>query len=180
MSQHSSGNVLFDGHGIARSLTGMPEPTFSHLDQSGNAHMVDVGDKASTRRRAVARAVVVMSSETSRAITDGALPKGDVLAVARIAGIQAAKRTSDLIPLCHPLMLSKVSVDLVVRDGAVDIEAIVETTGQTGVEMEAMTACSVAALTLYDMCKSADKTMVVSDLALWEKSGGRSGDYQRG
>lgn len=158
----------------------MPEPTFSHLDQSGNAHMVDVGDKASTRRRAVARAVVVMSSETSRAITDGALPKGDVLAVARIAGIQAAKRTSDLIPLCHPLMLSKVSVDLVVRDGAVDIEAIVETTGQTGVEMEAMTACSVAALTLYDMCKSADKTMVVSDLALWEKSGGRSGDYQRG
>lgn len=142
--------------------------------------MVDVGDKASTRRRAVARAVVVMSSETSRAITDGALPKGDVLAVARIAGIQAAKRTSDLIPLCHPLMLSKVSVDLVVRDGAVDIEAIVETTGQTGVEMEAMTACSVAALTLYDMCKSADKTMVVSDLALWEKSGGRSGDYQRG
>ena len=142
--------------------------------------MVDVGDKAMTRRRAVARAVIRMSSDTSRAITDGALPKGDVLAVARIAGIQAAKRTSELIPLCHPLMLSKVSVDVAVRDGAVDIEAIVETTGQTGVEMEALTACSVAALTLYDMCKSADKTMVISDLALWEKSGGRSGDYQRG
>lgn len=158
----------------------MSEPTFSHLDQSGNAHMVDVGDKAVTRRRAVARAVVTMSSDTSRAITDGALPKGDVLAVARVAGIQAAKRTSELIPLCHPLMLSKVSVDVAVRDGAVDIEAIVETTGQTGVEMEALTACSVAALTLYDMCKSADKSMVISDLALWEKSGGRSGDYQRG
>lgn len=142
--------------------------------------MVDVGDKAVTRRRAVARAVVTMSSDTSRAITDGALPKGDVLAVARIAGIQAAKRTSELIPLCHPLMLSKVSVDVAVRDGAVDIEAIVETTGQTGVEMEALTACSVAALSLYDMCKSADKNMVISDLALWEKSGGRSGDYLRG
>lgn len=142
--------------------------------------MVDVGDKAVTRRRAVARAMVTMALETSSAIRDGGLPKGDVLAVARIAGIQAAKRTSDLIPLCHPLALSKVSVDLVVRDGAVDIEAVVETTGQTGVEMEALTACSVAALTLYDMCKSADKNMVISDIALWEKSGGRSGDYQRG
>lgn len=157
----------------------MAEPTFSHLDQSGHAHMVDVGDKAVTRRRAVARAVVTMAPETSSAIRDGGLPKGDVLAVARIAGIQAAKRTSDLIPLCHPLALSKVSVDLVVRDGAVDIEAIVETTGQTGVEMEALTACSVAALTLYDMCKSADKNMVISEIALWEKSGGRSGDYKR-
>ncbi len=142
--------------------------------------MVDVGDKAVTRRRAVARAVVTMGESTSQAIADGELPKGDVLAVARIAGIQAAKRTSDLIPLCHPLMLSKVSVDLSVRPGAVDIEAVVETTGQTGVEMEALTACSVAALTLYDMCKSADKNMVISDIALWEKSGGRSGDYQRG
>lgn len=157
----------------------MADPEFTHLDQSGNAHMVDVGDKAVTRRRAVARGVVTMSVATSRAIVDGALPKGDVLAVARIAGIQAAKRTSDLIPLCHPLMLSKVSVDLSVRDGAVDIEAVVETTGQTGVEMEALTACSVAGLTLYDMCKSADKDMVIGDIALWEKSGGRSGDYAR-
>lgn len=157
----------------------MSEPEFTHLDQSGNAHMVDVGDKAVTRRRAVARGTISMNVETSRAITSGDLPKGDVLAVARIAGIQAAKRTSDLIPLCHPLMLSKVSVDLTVRDGVVDIEAIVETTGQTGVEMEALTACSVAALTLYDMCKSADKAMVISDIALWHKSGGRSGDFSR-
>ena len=157
----------------------MTEPTFTHLDQSGNAHMVDVGDKAVTRRRALARATVTMNVATSTAISAGELPKGDVLAVARIAGIQAAKRTSDLIPLCHPLMLSKVSVDLVVGDGAVHIEAVVETTGQTGVEMEALTACSVAALTLYDMCKSADKTMVVTDLTLWEKSGGRSGDFSR-
>jgi cyclic pyranopterin phosphate synthase len=103
-----------------------------------------------------------------------------VLATARIAGIQAAKRTSDLIPLCHPLMLTSVSVGLTVSDGRVDIEAVVETTGQTGVEMEALTACSVAALTLYDMCKSADKDMVIGELALWQKSGGRSGDYQRG
>lgn len=157
----------------------MSEPEFTHLDQSGNAHMVDVGDKAVTRRRAIARGTISMNAETSRAITSGDLPKGDVLAVARIAGIQAAKRTSDLIPLCHPLMLSKVSVDLTVRDGAVDIEAVVETTGQTGVEMEALTACSVAALTLYDMCKSADKAMVIGDIALWHKSGGRSGDFHR-
>lgn len=157
----------------------MSEPEFTHLDQSGNAHMVDVGDKAVTRRRAIARGTISMNVETSRAITSGDLPKGDVLAVARIAGIQAAKRTSDLIPLCHPLMLSKVSVDLTVRDGAVDIEAVVETTGQTGVEMEALTACSVAALTLYDMCKSADKAMVIGDIALWHKSGGRSGDFHR-
>jgi cyclic pyranopterin phosphate synthase len=157
----------------------MSEPEFTHLDQSGNAHMVDVGDKAVTRRRAIARGTISMNVETSRAITSGDLPKGDVLAVARIAGIQAAKRTSDLIPLCHPLMLSKVSVDLTVRDGAVDIEAIVETTGQTGVEMEALTACSVAALTLYDMCKSADKAMVIGEIALWHKSGGRSGDFHR-
>lgn len=158
----------------------MTEPTFSHLDAKGNAHMVDVGDKAASRRKAVARCSVQMSTSTSAAITSGTLPKGDVLAVARIAGIQAAKRTSDLIPLCHPLMLTSVSVDLVVNDGRVDIEASVETTGQTGVEMEALTACSVAALTLYDMCKSADKEMVIGELALWQKSGGRSGDYQRG
>jgi len=157
----------------------MSEPEFTHLDQSGNAHMVDVGDKAVTRRRAIARGTISMNVATSQAIVSGGLPKGDVLAVARIAGIQGAKRTSDLIPLCHPLMLSKVSVELAVRDGAVDIEAVVETTGQTGVEMEALTACSVAALTLYDMCKSADKTMVIGEITLWEKSGGRSGDFHR-
>jgi cyclic pyranopterin phosphate synthase len=107
------------------------------------------------------------------------LPKGDVLATARIAGIQAAKQTSDLIPLCHPLMLSAVTVNISVGEGVVSIEAIVETSGQTGVEMEALTACSVAALTIYDMCKSADKSMVIGELALWEKSGGRSGTFQR-
>ncbi len=158
----------------------MTEPTFSHLDDKGNAHMVDVGDKAVTRRRAVAKCVVTMSASTASAIVAGTLPKGDVLAVARIAGIQGAKRTSDLIPLCHPLMLTSVSVQLDVRESSVAIEAVVETTGQTGVEMEALTACSVAALTLYDMCKSADKEMVIGELALWEKSGGRSGDFKKG
>jgi len=158
----------------------MTEPTFSHLDDKGNAHMVDVGDKAVTRRRAVARCEVSMSESTASAIVAGSLPKGDVLAVARIAGIQAAKRTSDLIPLCHPLMLTSVTVQLEVHESSVAIEAVVETTGQTGVEMEALTACSVAALTLYDMCKSADKDMVIGQLALWEKSGGRSGDYKKG
>jgi cyclic pyranopterin phosphate synthase len=157
----------------------MSESTFSHLDADGNARMVDVGDKAATRRRAVARGVIAMKPETSAAIVNNGLPKGDVLAVARIAGIQAAKKTSDLIPLCHPLMLTSVSVDLVVRDGAVEIEASVETTGVTGVEMEALTACSVAALTLYDMCKAIDKTMEIGQIALWEKSGGRSGDFTR-
>jgi cyclic pyranopterin phosphate synthase len=157
----------------------MAESRFSHLDADGNARMVDVGDKAATRRRAVARGVIAMKPETSAAIVNNGLPKGDVLAVARIAGIQAAKKTSDLIPLCHPLMLTSVSVDLVVRDGAVEIEACVETTGATGVEMEALTACSVAALTLYDMCKAIDKTMEIGQIALWEKSGGRSGDFTR-
>jgi cyclic pyranopterin phosphate synthase len=120
-----------------------------------------------------------MLPATSAAIASSSLPKGDVIATARIAGIQAAKKTSDLIPLCHPLMLSAVTVNISVGEGVVSIEAIVETSGQTGVEMEALTACSVAALTIYDMCKSADKTMVIGELALWEKSGGRSGTFQR-
>ena len=141
--------------------------------------MVNVGAKDITSRRAVARCNVHMSATTSAAITSSTLPKGDVLATARIAGIQAAKKTSDLIPLCHPLMLSAVTVNISVGEGVVSIEAIVETSGQTGVEMEALTACSVAALTIYDMCKSADKSMVIGELALWEKSGGRSGTFQR-
>ena len=141
--------------------------------------MVNVGGKEITSRRAVARCNVHMSLATSTAITSASLPKGDVIATARIAGIQAAKKTSDLIPLCHPLMLSAVTVNISVGEGVVAIEAIVETTGQTGVEMEALTACSVAALTIYDMCKSADKSMVIGELALWEKSGGRSGTFQR-
>jgi len=141
--------------------------------------MVNVGGKDITSRRAVARCNVQMSPATSTAIASASLPKGDVIATARIAGIQAAKKTSDLIPLCHPLMLSAVTVNISVGEGVVDIEAIVETTGQTGVEMEALTACSVAALTIYDMCKSADKSMVIGELTLWEKSGGRSGTFQR-
>lgn len=157
----------------------MSEPTFSHLNESGQAHMVNVGGKDITSRRAVARCNVQMSPATSAAITSASLPKGDVIATARIAGIQAAKKTSDLIPLCHPLMLSAVTVNISVGEGVVAIEAIVETTGQTGVEMEALTACSVAALTIYDMCKSADKSMVIGELTLWEKSGGRSGTFQR-
>ena len=141
--------------------------------------MVNVGGKDITSRRAVARCNVQMLPATSSAITSSSLPKGDVIATARIAGIQAAKKTSDLIPLCHPLMLSAVTVNISVGEGVVSIEAIVETTGQTGVEMEALTACSVAALTIYDMCKSADRSMVIGELTLWEKSGGRSGTFQR-
>ena len=147
----------------------MTEPTFSHLDDKGNAHMVDVGDKTANKRRAVARATVNTTAEVTAAITSGSMKKGDVLAVARIAGIQAAKRTSDMIPLCHPLAITKVSVDLAVNGASIEIEAIVETVGQTGVEMEALTAASVAALTVYDMCKSADKAMTITDVALWEK-----------
>ena len=157
----------------------MNDVGFTHLDESGAAHMVDVGDKDATRRRAVARSVVAMESTTAAAIADGDVKKGDVLAVARIAGIQAAKRTADIIPLCHPLLLSKVAVDLTVEESSVVIEAVVETTGPTGVEMEALHACTAAALTIYDMCKALDRAMVISDVMLVEKSGGRSGDFRR-
>jgi cyclic pyranopterin phosphate synthase len=155
------------------------EPTFTHLDESGRARMVDVGDKPVSRRRAVARARVNTSAEVATAISAGRVGKGDVLAVARVAGIQAAKRTSELIPLCHPLPVTSVTVDLAVNGSGIDIEAAVETVGQTGVEMEALTAASVAALTVYDMCKSADRAMTITDLCLWEKEGGRSGHYRR-
>ncbi len=157
----------------------MNDAGFTHLDESGAAHMVDVGDKDATRRRAVARSVVAMESTTAAAIADGDVKKGDVLAVARIAGIQAAKRTADIIPLCHPLLLSKVAVDLTVEESSVVIEAVVETTGPTWVEMEALHACTAAALTIYDMCKALDRAMVISDVMLIEKSGGRSGDFRR-
>ena len=157
----------------------MNDAGFTHLDESGAAHMVDVGDKDATRRRAVARSVVAMESTTAAAIADGDVKKGDVLAVARIAGIQAAKRTADIIPLCHPLLLSKVAVDLTVEESSVVIEAVVETTGPTGVEMEALHACTAAALTIYDMCKALDRAMVNSDVMLIEKSGGHSGDFRR-
>jgi cyclic pyranopterin phosphate synthase len=152
---------------------------FTHLDEAGRARMVDVGDKEPTRRRAVARARIRMSSETAAELSGGTVAKGDVFAVARVAGIQAAKRTSELVPLCHPLMLSSVVVDLEVGESHVAVEAIVETVDRTGVEMEALTACTVAALTVYDMCKSLDRSMVITDVALWEKDGGRSGAWRR-
>ena len=157
----------------------MGDEGFTHLDSEGRARMVDVGAKEVTQRRAVARARVTMQEETAQALADGTVAKGDVLAVARVAGIQAAKRTSELIPLCPPLMLSSVQVDLTPGPSWVDIEATAETMGRTGVEMEALTACSVAALTIYDMCKARDRAMQVEALGLVEKSGGRSGDWHR-
>ena len=157
----------------------MGDEGFTHLDSEGRARMVDVGGKEVTQRRAVARARVTMQEETAQALADGTVAKGDVLAVARVAGIQAAKRTSELIPLCHPLMLSSVQVDLTPGPSWVDIEATAETVDRTGVEMEALTACSVAALTVYDMCKARDRAMQVEALGLVEKAGGRSGDWHR-
>jgi cyclic pyranopterin phosphate synthase len=140
----------------------------SHVDESGAVRMVDVGAKALSRRRAVARAEVRMAPETAQRLHD--LPKGDALTTAQLAGIMAAKRTSELIPLCHPLPLSHVEVTLAVSDGAVEITASGETTAQTGVEMEALTAASVAALTVYDMCKAIDKQMVIAEVRLLEKT----------
>lgn len=154
-------------------------PEFTHLDESGNAHMVDVTAKNATARRAVARCTVTMKPETAAAISSKAIPKGDVIAAARIAGIMAAKRTSDMIPLCHPLQIGAVRIDFEVGETFVSIEAQVDTVDRTGVEMEALHACSVAALTIYDMCKSADKAMSIEGLALWEKTGGKSGPYKR-
>ena len=145
----------------------------------GHARMVDVTPKEPTHRRAVARCKVFMSPETTAAIVNREMKKGDVIAVARVAGIQAAKRTSDMIPLCHPLFISAVSVNFNIADDHVAVEVQVDTVDRTGVEMEALHACSVAALTIYDMCKSADKAMVIGELALWEKTGGRSGTYRR-
>ena len=157
----------------------MTDEGFTHLDSEGRARMVDVGGKEVTQRRAVARARVTMQEETAQALADGTVAMGDVLAVARVAGSQVAKRTSELIPLCHPLMLSSVQVDLTPGPSWVDIEATAETVDRTGVEMEALTACSVAALTVYDMCKARDRAMQVEALGLVEKSGGRSGDWHR-
>ena len=141
--------------------------------------MVDVGPKESTHRRAFARGKIFMAPTTADAISAQSLKKGDVLGVARIAGIQAAKKTSDIIPLCHPLMLSSISVNFEVCSDHVAIQAEVEVLGPTGVEMEALHACSAAALTIYDMCKAIDKSMVIGEIALWEKTGGKSGPYRR-
>jgi cyclic pyranopterin phosphate synthase len=156
------------------------QATLTHLDEHGAARMVDVSGKEITHRSARASAVVTMRPETLEMITDGVAKKGDVFAAARLAGIMAAKRTGELIPLCHPLGLDAVTVEL--TPTAVDqlrISATATTTGRTGVEMEALTAVSVAALTVYDMCKAVDKGMVISDICLEEKVGGRSGHYRR-
>ena len=149
----------------------------THLDEEGSAHMVDVSAKATTARKAVASGRISMSAEAAAAIAQGLVKKGDVLAVARVAGIMAAKRTSDLIPLCHPIALSSVSVDLDLDGNGVSVTATAKTAGQTGVEMEALTAASVALLTVYDMAKALDKGMIISNVRLLAKSGGKSGDW---
>lgn len=151
----------------------------THIDETGRARMVDVSDKAATVREAVAAGFVRMSPETLKLALSGEAKKGDVRAVAEIAGVMAAKKTSDLIPMCHPLALSKVEVRVEPAEGGLSVTARVKTTGPTGVEMEALTAASVALLTLYDMLKAADKAMVIQDVRVIEKSGGASGDFRQ-
>ena len=149
----------------------------THLDADGNARMVDVGGKAETRRIAVASGRISMSAEALAAIRNGDAPKGDVLAAARIAGIMAAKKTSELIPLCHPLLIDAVTVDFAFEEGAIRATARAALSGKTGVEMEALTATSIALLTIYDMAKALDKGMVIDQIRLIEKRGGKSGDW---
>lgn len=155
--------------------------SLTHLNADGEAHMVDVSSKSDSLRIATASATVTLNELAFEQLSKSNNKKGDVIAVARIAGIQAAKKCSDLIPLCHPLMLSSVSLefDLKSETHSIDLRAICKITGQTGVEMEALTAVSVAALTIYDMCKAVDKSIVISDIALDEKTGGKSGHWQR-
>jgi cyclic pyranopterin monophosphate synthase len=150
---------------------------FTHFDAAGNAAMVDVSAKPATDRTATARARVMMRPETAAMIREGTAKKGDVLGVARIAGIMAAKRTADLIPLCHPLPITAVTLELTAGEAVVEIAATVRTTGQTGVEMEALTAASVAALTVYDMCKSVDRGMRIEAVRVVHKAGGKSGGF---
>ena len=159
----------------------MAKPVLTHIGSSGEAHMVDVGAKAETRRVAVAEGAVVMRAETLATILAGNAKKGDVLATARIAGIMAAKKTHDLIPLCHPLLINKVAVEIEPDEAlpGLRVTATVQITGKTGVEMEALTAVSVACLTIYDMAKAVDRGMTISDIRLVEKSGGKSGDWRR-
>jgi len=151
----------------------------THIDENGKAQMVNVGSKEDTNRSATALGKVFMSVETMKALQKQELQKGDVLGVARVAGIQAAKKTSDLIPLCHPLAINFASVDFRIKESHVEIEATVKTFGKTGVEMEALTACSVTALTIYDMCKAVDKSVTIEEIKLLEKTGGKSGDWHR-
>ncbi|WP_294315076.1 cyclic pyranopterin monophosphate synthase MoaC [uncultured Sphingomonas sp.] len=150
----------------------------THLDADGAAHMVDVGDKAVTQRRAIATGRIAIAPDALAAIRNGAAKKGDVLAVARVAGIMAAKKTADLIPLCHPLPLTRVTLDLTLDDAGITATALTATDGKTGVEMEALTAVSVALLTIYDMAKAMDRAMTISDIRLLEKAGGASGDWR--
>ncbi|MAW28257.1 MAG: cyclic pyranopterin monophosphate synthase MoaC [Gammaproteobacteria bacterium] len=161
--------------------TSQSSRSLTHINESGDAHMVDVSDKIVSHREAVASGRVYMEAETLALIRDGGHDKGDVLAVARIAGIQASKKCADLIPLCHPLALSSVSVTLKLNDdvNAIDIEATCRIDGKTGVEMEALTAVSVSALTIYDMCKAVDRGMEIGQVRLQKKSGGRSGEWIR-
>jgi cyclic pyranopterin monophosphate synthase len=158
------------------------KPTLTHLGTEGQAHMVDVGAKAETERTAIAEGFVRMLPETLKLIREGNAKKGDVLGTARLAGIMAAKRTHELIPLCHPLLLTKVSVDIEPDDGlpGLRVTALARMTGKTGVEMEALTAASVACLTIYDMAKAVDRGMEISGIRLVEKTGGKSGDYKAG
>src|SRR5918911_622940 len=157
----------------------MSDRSLTHIDPLGRARMVDVTPKEATHRRALARCKVLMKPETTSMVASNSLTKGDVLAVARVAGIQAAKQTPNLIPLCHPLLVGSIFVNFTIGDDNIEVESQVETVDRTGVEMEAMTACAVAALTIYDMCKSADRSMVIGELTLWEKTGGGSGTYRR-
>jgi len=159
----------------------MSKSKLTHFNPAGEAHMVDVGDKAVTQRVAVAEGRIIMQPETLQLIVSGQHGKGDVLGIARVAGIMAAKKTSDLIPLCHPLAITKVAVDLepLEAESAVVCRATVHTSGQTGVEMEALTAVQIALLTVYDMCKAVDRGMTMSDIGLLEKRGGKSGHWLR-
>ncbi len=151
---------------------------FTHIDAKGNASMVDVSEKAATSREAIAEGLITMQPSTLKAIQEQTLKKGDVLAVARIAGIQGAKKCADLIPLCHPLALSKISIEFELKDEAVYVQCMCKLHGQTGVEMEALTGVNIALLTLYDMCKAIDKTMAITNVALVKKRGGKS-DYDK-
>lgn len=157
----------------------MTELGRTHLDPLVSARMTDSSPKEATLRRAIARGRVIMQPETTSLVARGAVSKGDVLTVARVAGIQAAKRTSDLVPLCHPVLVGSVSINFRIEDDFIEVEAQVDTIDRTGVEMEAMTACVVACLSIYDMCKSADRSMTIGEVALWEKTGGRMGTYRR-
>ena len=160
-------------------MSELPTNTLTHFDNSGQAHMVDVGDKAHTKRIAIASGTISMQINTLALIKNGDAKKGDVLGIARIAAIQGSKRTSDLIPLCHPISLTKVAITFEIDDknSTVTCTATTETTGQTGVEMEALTAVSVGLLTIYDMCKAVDRGMTISGIKLLEKHGGKSGDW---